>query len=66
MGRTFTREKTFDDNRGKGKKRLIADRQRKENKNRIVDVVYEDDDDIEFEDEYETDYVQHNKQKRSF
>lgn len=62
MGRTFTREKNFDE-RGKGKKRLIADRQRKENKNKIIDVVYEDDEDIEIEDEYEFEQIQHYKPK---
>lgn len=64
MGRTYNRDKSFDDRSSKGKKRLLADQQRKQDKHRIVDVVYEDEDDIEFEEEYEIDYFQHRKQKR--
>lgn len=66
MGHTYRKEKSFDDSKtNKPKKRWNADHERKQNKNqRIIDVLYEDDDTIEYEDEYEEDWpVQYNRKK---
>lgn len=63
MGRTYQKERSFDERRNT-KKRATAEVDRKYNKNhRLMDVIYEDDDDIDFEDEYEIEEFQHNKQK---
>ena len=61
MGYTYKKEKSFDDRNSK--KRLAADVQRKQNKYRVRDVIYEDDEDIEFEEPNETYELQHNRQK---
>jgi hypothetical protein len=64
MGNTYRKEKSFDERRdNKPKKIHIADYQRKNNKNqRLIDVIYEDDDNIEYEDDY-VDTVQYNTKK---
>lgn len=65
MGYTYKKEKSFDDRNSK--KRMTAEIQRKQNKhNKVRDVLYEDGDDIEFDDfeeYYEPRTVQHNRQK---
>jgi hypothetical protein len=65
MGNTYRKEKVLDErNSNKPRKRWSADIDRKQNKNqRLIDVVYEDDEFIDFEDEYESGPVQHNKKK---
>jgi hypothetical protein len=66
MGNTYRKERSFDDRRN-NKKRVAADVDRKHNKNhRLADVVYEDEDDIEFddfEDYYESEELQHYTKK---
>lgn len=63
MGNTYRKEKSFDERRdNKPKKRLNADYNRKDNKNNFIDVAYEDDQDIEYEDEYDN-TIQHNTKK---
>ena len=64
MGHTFRKEKSFDERKdNKPKKRWNAEIERKHNKNQsIIDVLYEDDDEIEYEDDY-VDEVQYNKKK---
>lgn len=64
MGNTYRREKSFDERRdNKPKKLRNADTDRKINKNQnLIDVIYEDDDDIEYEDEY-VDKVQYGRKK---
>ena len=65
MGNTYRKEKVLDERTSnKPRKRLSADVYRKQNKNqRLIDIVYEDDDFIDFEDEYESGPVQHNEEK---
>jgi hypothetical protein len=66
MGHTYRKEKIFDERKdNKPKKRWNAEVERKSNKNhRVIDVLYEDDDIIEYEDEYEEDQqIQHNRKK---
>lgn len=69
MGNTYRKEKSFDEwSNNRSKKHKTAEQQRKTTKNqRLIDIVYEDDDEIDFEDEYGDDYepddVQHNQQK---
>jgi hypothetical protein len=64
MGNTYRKEKSFDERRdNKPKKVHNAEYQRKINKNKkFIDVVYEDDEDIEYEDDY-VDSVQYNTKK---
>lgn len=64
MGHTYRKEKSFDERHdNKPKKRRNADQERKINKNqKYIDVIYEDDDDIEYEDEY-VDNVQYSRKK---
>jgi hypothetical protein len=63
MGNTYRKERSFDERRS-SKKRVAAEVDRKYNKNhRLTDVIYEDDEDIEFEDEYEFEEVQYNRKK---
>lgn len=64
MGNTYRKEKSFDERRdNKPKKFRNADHERKLNKNQnLIDVIYEDDADIEYEDEY-VDSVQYNTKK---
>ena len=63
MGNTYRKEKVLDERTSnKPRKRLSADVDRKQNKNqRLIDIIYEDDDLIDFEDEYESGTIQHNK-----
>jgi len=65
MGNTYRKEKVLDERTSnKPRKRLSADVDRKQNKNqRLIDIIYEDDDLIDFEDEYESGTIQHNKKK---
>lgn len=66
MGHTYRKEKIFDERKdNKPKKRWSAEIERKSNKNhKAIDVLYEDDEFIEYEDEYEEDQqVQHNRKK---
>lgn len=63
MGHTYRKERSFDERRG-AKKRVSAEVNRKHNKNhRLTDVLYEDDEEIDFEDDYEFEEIQYNKQK---
>jgi hypothetical protein len=66
MGHTYRKEKIFDERKdNKPKKRWNAEVERKSNKNhKAIDVLYEDDEFIEYEDEYEEDQqVQYNRKK---
>jgi len=65
MGNTYRKEKTFDEKRdNKPKKRWNAEVERKTNKNQnFIDVIYEDDEYIEYEDEYDDQELQHNRKK---
>jgi hypothetical protein len=65
MGHTYRKEKTFDEKRdNKPKKRWHAEVERKTNKNQnFIDVIYEDDEFIEYEDEYDDQKFQHNRKK---
>lgn len=64
MGNTYRKEKSFDERYdNKPKKRRTYDQERKINKNqKLIDVIYEDDDEIEYEDEY-VDNVQYSRKK---
>ena len=64
MGHTFRKEKSFDERKdNKPKKSWNAEIDRKYSKNQsVIDVLYEDDYDIEYEDNY-VDEVQYNKKK---
>lgn len=64
MGNTYRKEKSFDERRdNKPMKHRNADHDRKINKNQnFIDVIYEDDNDIEYEDEY-VDKVQYSRKK---
>lgn len=64
MGHTYRKEKSFDERfDNKPKKRRNADHDRKSNKNQnFIDVIYEDDDDIEYEDDY-VEQVQYSRKK---
>jgi hypothetical protein len=58
MGRTYHKEKSFDERKSnKGKRSVAAEQERKFNKNHrfIDDVTYEDESDIEEEDEFQSD-----------
>lgn len=64
MGNTYRKERSFDERHdNKPKKRRHAEQERKFNKNQnLIDVIYENDDDIEYEDDY-VDEVQYGRQK---